>query len=161
MKKIFIILLIAISFVFFSCNKETPSAKSDTAATTTLAINTTKFADPGPTIFSSCDKWVITDFSVSGTDYTGDYSSSSLIFCPDHTFTISNDVMTKNGQWSFVNIGALGTLGFQVTFNDDNIPLDAWVNLQGTWNVKFHDSSALGLQSSDGKKEMMITKLTR
>ena len=112
-------------------------------------------------MFSSCNTWKVTNFSTSGADQTLAYSSSSLIFCPDHRFTISNDVMSRNGQWDFVSVGPLGTLGFQMTFNDGDIPLDAWANLQDVWNVRYHTSDALSLLSSDGKKAMTIAKITR
>ncbi len=161
MKKIFIILLIAISFVFFSCKKETVPATQANAGTTTTVTNTSKFADPGPTIFSSCNTWKLANFSSSGADQTPAYSSSSLIFCPDHTFTISNDVMSRNGQWSFGSFSVLGALDFSMTFNDGDIPLDAWANLQDTWKVRSYNSSTLNLQSSDGKKTMTIEKVPR
>ncbi len=155
MKKIFILFLVAISFVFFSCKKETVNSQTTSGPVKTI--------NPAVDMFESCGNWVVTGFVKDGVDLTTNFGNTSLVFCPDNTFTVSNDVMSENGKWFFGTPGsdnADNPLYFHMDFvNGTNN--ETWKDLADVWKVNNAETGNLQLQSNDGTKTLILQKLVR
>ncbi|MEO8770973.1 MAG: hypothetical protein ABI402_12825 [Ferruginibacter sp.] len=148
MKKTFIILMIAVGFVFISCKKDSTSNYSQS--------NT---INPASTVFASGGVWVVTGFTKNGMDETLNYTTSSISISPDSTFAISNDAFAANGKWSF---GTLSENTLHLDYNNiDVIYYDPWKDIQDTWKINSYTSTTLTLQSVDNIKKMSLEKLIR
>jgi len=160
MKKIFIILLVAISFVFFSCKKETVPPKQDTAFASQAETNTGKI-NPSTDVFTTCFHWGVIGFSINGIDQSSAYSGLDLIFCPDNTFTVSNDLFAESGHWMF-EVTPDNTVLLNLAFDSPDVTVESWRNLADVWKVLKLETTAMMLQSTTTEaKTMNLQKWAR
>jgi hypothetical protein len=162
MKKIFIILLVAVSFIFFSCKKETVSPKQENnpqTSTSTTAV--TAKVNPSTDVFSTCFPWGVIAFSNNGVNQSDVFVGLNLIFCPDKTFTISNDLLAESGHWRF-DVMPDNTVLLNLEFDSPDVSIETWRSLADVWKVIRLETTALTLQSTTTEgKTMNLQKWVR
>lgn len=152
MKKLLIVPLLLLSISFSSCEKVTVQEQN------TIVQGDKTIIDPGAVFFGTCDGWYISSFQKDKLDLTQNYSSLKMVFCPNNTVVVSNDLFAVTGQWNLVvkdeiplqlviNFNTAASLPGQLTFQEA---------IAGNWDIVRYERNMLWLNDTRNLKVMVI-----
>ena len=154
MKRIFLILLIAVGFVFWSCKKDSVPNQNSTDQNQSTGNQLPE------NIFANRAQWLVVSLMKNGTEESMSFNSSQIFFDPDNSFTISNDVLSANGKWVFTGIDQPNPY-LNLTFDSQTSAIENWSDFADNWKVNAFTATNLLLQSQDNSKMMTLQKLGR
>ena len=119
--------------------------------------------NPGLFVFGTCDNWYISLLQIDRSDLTGNYKSVNLIFCPDNTVVVSNDILAVSGNW-YVTLdkGNPITLVIDLHYLDVipsvDRPFALWSELEGEWKIFRLQKNTISLQTDKQAKKLILQR---
>lgn len=156
MKKILLVLLIAASTAFVSCTKDKDDVLQQANNSTNNSTGNSDIINP----FAVRGNWVITDLLIAGVNHGAEFSNTSLVFNPDNSFSVSNDIMAEDGKW-LLEKQADNAVYLHLDFTSESINNESWGNIADVWKVKTLELNNLLLESATSDKSMSLQRLSR
>ena len=157
MKKILIVPLILLSIGIISCEKATVQEPQAYMQEDKAVIN------PEAVLFGTCDGWYISVFQKERFDLTPEYNSFKLVFCPDNTVVVSNDILSVTGNWDLI-VDEEIPVKLMLNFNN---PVEAGVGtgqftflneIGGKWDIVQYQKNMIRLNNRESFKLMVIAR---